>query len=33
LIGSRSATTIDESVQAILDIHDRLTLQNGAKLA
>jgi hypothetical protein len=33
LIGSRGATTIDESVQAILDTHDRLTLQDGAKLA
>jgi hypothetical protein len=33
LIGSRGATTIDESVRAILDTHDRLTLQDGAKLA
>jgi hypothetical protein len=33
LIGGRGATTIDASVQTILDIHDRLTLQDGAKLA
>jgi hypothetical protein len=33
LIGSRGAATIDESVQAILDTHDRLTMQDGAKLA
>jgi hypothetical protein len=33
LIGNRGATTIDESVQAILDTHDRLTLQEGVKLA
>jgi hypothetical protein len=33
LIGSRGAATIDDSVQVILETHDRLTLQDGAKLA
>jgi hypothetical protein len=33
LVGSRGAAAIDKSVQAILDTHDRLTMQDGAKLA
>jgi hypothetical protein len=33
LIGSRGMSAIDASVRTILDTHDRLTMQDGAKLA
>jgi hypothetical protein len=33
LVGSRGAAVVDESVRTILDAHDRLTMQDGAKLA
>jgi hypothetical protein len=32
-LGSRGPSVIDESVRPILDTHDRLTMQSGAKLA
>ena len=33
LVESRGASTVDESVLPILDVHDRLTIQDGATLA
>jgi hypothetical protein len=33
LVGSRGVTAIDESVRTILETHDRLTMQDDAKLA
>jgi hypothetical protein len=33
LVGHRGETAVDENVQPILETHDRLTMQEGAKLA